>query len=99
MVKIKETQKDKELQELIDIERVARGECESRAATKETAAIMSNNLRRQRKFRAKKEAAGLQEVRHIFAKPENHRAIKCFADALEFGFIRAIKKGVKDANH
>lgn len=90
------SEKAEQLQREIDANNVARGACDSRAATKEAAEIMAGQARRSAervaKFRAGKRSAGLVEIRGIFAKAENHRAVKCFADALEIGFIRAIKK-------
>lgn len=99
MKKITYSKKDIELQRQIDRDAVIRRSCESRADTVELANEVATRqaktaAQRQQKFRKGKRESGRDEVRGIFSRPENHRAIKCFAEALEIGFIKAIKAGV-----
>ena len=88
------------LQKQIDAQAAMRGASESRRDTKESAEIAAMQIERQttaerqQKFRNNRRAYGLVEIRGIFTKAENHRAIKCFAEALDIGFIKA-KKGAK----
>ena len=85
---MKKQTKAEQIQEELDANRCARGATESRAATQEAAEIMAAQVRRrQSKFRKRKRDSGYIELRGLFTKPENIRAIKLFVDALEIGFI------------
>jgi hypothetical protein len=91
------------IQQELDANHAARGATESRADTQEAAEVMAAQVRRaatvkerQDKFRKGKRAAGLEEVRGIFAKVDHHKAIKLFADALQIGFILPKRKAQKE---
>ena len=40
---------------------------------------------RQKAFRQRQQEAGLKEVRNLWAKPENHAAIKAYAAKIDQG--------------
>jgi hypothetical protein len=96
---MKKQTKAEQIQQELDANHSARGATESRAATQEAAEIMAAQVRRrQSKFRKGKRAAGLEEVRGIFAKVDHHKAIKLFADALQIGFILPKRKAEKEVS-
>lgn len=94
---MKKQTKAEQIQEELDVNRMVRGQTESRADTQEQAEIMAAQVRRrQSKFRKGKRDSGLAELRGLFTKPDNVKAIKLFADALHIGFILPKKsKGEK----
>lgn len=40
---------------------------------------------RQREFKKRQQEAGLKEIRNLWAKPENHAAIKAYAAKIDQG--------------